>query len=64
MHHPRDRITHTTAFVTPVVEQWLEREKKTTTQRLCNNSRFTVNKTCEELVKKSIDVALFMFLVN
>ena len=26
MHHPIDRITHTTAFVTPVVEHWLERE--------------------------------------
>ena len=26
MHHPTDRITHTTAFVTPVVEDWLERE--------------------------------------
>ena len=26
MHHPRDRITHTTAFVIPVVEHWLERE--------------------------------------
>ena len=26
MHHPTDRITHTTAFVTPVVEYWLERE--------------------------------------
>ena len=26
MHHPTDRIAHTTAFVTPVVEQWLERE--------------------------------------
>ena len=26
MHHPRDRIAHTTAFVTPVVEHWLERE--------------------------------------
>ena len=25
MHHPTDRITHTTAFVTPVVEHWLER---------------------------------------
>ena len=24
MHHPTDRITHTTAFVTPVVEHWLE----------------------------------------
>ena len=26
MHHPTDRITHTTAIVTPVVEHWLERE--------------------------------------
>ena len=26
MHHPTDRITHTTSFVTPVVEHWLERE--------------------------------------
>ena len=26
MHHPTDRITHTTAFVTPVVEDWLEQE--------------------------------------
>ena len=26
MHHPTDRITHTTAFVTPVVEHWMERE--------------------------------------
>ena len=25
MHHPTDRIAHTTAFVTPVVEHWLER---------------------------------------
>ena len=24
MHHPSDRITHTTAFVTPVVEHWLD----------------------------------------
>ena len=26
MHHLTDRITHTTAFITPVVEHWLERE--------------------------------------
>ena len=26
MHHPTDRIIHTTAFVTPVAEHWLERE--------------------------------------
>ena len=26
MHHPKDGITHTTAFVIPVVEHWLELE--------------------------------------
>ena len=26
MHHSTDRITHATAFVTPVVKHWLERE--------------------------------------
>ena len=26
MHHPTDRIKHTTSFVTPVVKHWLERE--------------------------------------
>ena len=26
MHRHTDMITHTTAFATPVVEQWLERE--------------------------------------
>ena len=26
MHHPTDRIAHNTAFVTPVVRHWLERE--------------------------------------
>ena len=26
MHHPTDRKTHTTAFVTPVMEHWLEQE--------------------------------------
>ena len=26
MHHPTDRIAHTTTFVTPVVEHRLERE--------------------------------------
>ena len=26
MHHPTDMIAHITAFVTPVMEHWLERE--------------------------------------
>ena len=28
MHHPTDRIAHTTAFVTPVVEHWLKRNER------------------------------------
>ena len=27
MHYPTDRIEHTTAFDTPVVDHWLERAK-------------------------------------
>ena len=26
MHHPTHRITHTTAFITPVMDHWLEGE--------------------------------------
>ena len=26
MHHPTDRIAHAIAFVTPVMEDWLEQE--------------------------------------
>ena len=26
MHHPTDKIVHTTTFVTPVMEHWLKRE--------------------------------------
>ena len=26
MHNPTDKIAHSMAFVTPVVEHWLERE--------------------------------------
>ena len=26
MHHPTDRIAHTTAFITPVMEHWLEQK--------------------------------------
>ena len=34
MHHPTDRIAHTTAFVTPVVKHWLELSVKNTTMKL------------------------------
>ena len=33
MPHPTDRIIHTTAFVIPVVEHWLEREHEGSTRR-------------------------------
>ena len=33
MHHPTDRITHTTAFVTPVVGHWPERQNDNDTTR-------------------------------
>ena len=39
MHHPTDRITHTTAFVTPVMEHWLEREIAAY-QVICENNRY------------------------
>ena len=26
MHHPTDMVSHNTAFVTPIVKHWLERE--------------------------------------
>ena len=28
MHHPKDRIVHTTAFVKPLVGHWLDSEKE------------------------------------
>ena len=38
MHHPTDRITHTTSFVTPVVEHWLQREIALWVQPMKNRS--------------------------
>ena len=34
MHHPTGRTAHTTAFVTSVVEHWLEHEIVTVEERL------------------------------
>ena len=36
MHHPTDRIAHTTAFDTPVVGHWLEREINVTKAVICD----------------------------
>ena len=43
MHHPTDRITHTTAFVTPVVEHWLERVQLNSHERLTQNTYQVIN---------------------
>ena len=42
MHHPTDRIIHTTAFVTPVVEHWLEREITSTRSVQDDNTMVTI----------------------
>ena len=44
MHHPTDRITHTRALVTPVVDHWLERESTQVdnfTPRQCFHKHFS-----------------------
>ena len=50
MHHPTDRITHTTAFVTPVVEHWLE--KNCWVQRETKHSPFLVDVYIKKNKKK------------
>ena len=35
MHHRTDKITHSMAFLTPVVEHWLEREINITNFVVC-----------------------------
>ena len=41
MHRPTDRIAHNTAFITPVVEHWLER-KDTSRSWLEDYPRYSV----------------------
>ena len=48
MHHPTDRIIHTTAFGTPVVEHCLERE---IAQRLLKDLKLVYNKNAFEYWK-------------
>ena len=50
MHHPTDRITHTTAFVTPVVEHWLEREISPKLYRKLNLGDILLLKNKEKLI--------------
>ena len=53
MHHPTDRITHTTAVVTPVVEHWLEREIAQYLRTSCNPLR------SEEVERFGEDVVIY-----
>ena len=56
MHHPTERIPHTTAFVTPVMEHWLEREiaqwvypmkdRGTQTRNLCTFGKEPIQTSC------------------
>ena len=48
MHHPTDTITHTMAFVTPVVEHWLEQEIS------MSRISITVIKRCATCLKQRI----------
>ena len=48
MHHPTERITHTTAFVTPVVEHWLERE---IAQWVGGSDMYLRGKRCSSVVR-------------
>ena len=52
MHHPTDRIAHTTAFVTSVVKYWLERDTSWSltcykTREVLNSPRQNASKTCK-----------------
>ena len=57
MHQPTDRITHTTAFVTPVVEHWLERE---IAQWLCFRVSIII-KEKEEMIYLTMQSTQFIY---
>ena len=49
MYHPTDRITHTTVFVTPAVQHWLEREIAHLTDRSDETHRtISIRSTTEQ----------------
>ena len=47
MDHPTDRITHTTTFVTPVMEHWLEREIRYIYVDVIHSFKGSFNTLCE-----------------
>ena len=53
MHHPTDRIAHTTAFVTPVVEHWLERKIAQWLHHMKDRSDDPLHPFCWDVIKHS-----------
>ena len=66
MHHPTVRIAHTTAFVIPFVEQWLERENEELAGGffpLYKCSIYSSTKCNNSSLNKNISVFPFLFPV-
>ena len=67
MHHPTDRMTHTTAFVKPVVDHWLEREIAQWPDRR-NTAHVIYNYMAKDMIKDHINnyyfVALLMLAIR
>ena len=61
MHHPTDRIAHTTAFVTPVVEHWLEREIAPVSVK---SASMTTRQTKTDVKFASVKVSLSIMYVS
>ena len=59
MHHLTVRITHTTAFGTPVVEHWLKREIVIGWSHVCYNPFMVV---CAQFIVKSLLTIFFILL--
>ena len=59
-HHPTDRITHTTAFVTPVVEYWLEREIAQWVHPMKDRSDDPSHHACQHRVKLNLNSIVSM----
>ena len=67
MHHPTDRMTHTTAFVTPIVEHWLEQEIAQWVHSMKDrslNTLVTLPSLILTIIKKLFNDTLNTLLIN
>ena len=66
MHHPTDRIIHTTAFVTPVVEHWLEREILSGKHATTSETELSYISSAQtlDLTSKNQQQALFKWIIS